>query len=86
MLNDVIGDNDAPGGFYAYSPLVYHLKMCKYPVETRQQALELGLVFVCSISQLSPGAYFLRRNMFPAIVNASVSLFRTGSSSNKYPP
>ncbi|KAG2022949.1 hypothetical protein CC2G_000661 [Coprinopsis cinerea AmutBmut pab1-1] len=50
MLNDVIGDNDAP-------------------VETRQQALELGLVFVCSISQLSPGAYFLRRNMFPAIVN-----------------
>ncbi|KAF5323371.1 hypothetical protein D9611_005660 [Ephemerocybe angulata] len=35
---------------------------------TRHRALRLGFVFVCTISQLSPGAYFLRRNLFPSIV------------------
>ncbi|TFK30905.1 hypothetical protein FA15DRAFT_37443 [Coprinopsis marcescibilis] len=39
------------------------------PVEMRSQALQLGLVFACSISQLSPGAFFLQRNLYPAIAN-----------------
>lgn len=34
----------------------------------RHQILQLGLTFMCGISQLSPGAYFLRRNLFPSIV------------------
>lgn len=38
------------------------------PASTRHRALRLGFVFVCTISQLSPGAYFLRRNLFPSIV------------------
>ncbi|KAK0465598.1 uncharacterized protein EV420DRAFT_1515077 [Desarmillaria tabescens] len=37
-------------------------------VTIRHQILQLGLTFMCGISQLSPGAYFLRRNLFPSIV------------------
>lgn len=38
------------------------------PAATRHKAVQFGLVFVCTVSQLSPGAYFLRRNLFPSIV------------------
>ncbi|PPQ99554.1 hypothetical protein CVT24_005342 [Panaeolus cyanescens] len=38
------------------------------PAETRHKALQLALTFVCGVSQLSPGAYFLRRDFFPAII------------------
>ena len=34
----------------------------------RHQVLQLAIVLVCGISQLSPGAYFLRRDLFPSIV------------------
>lgn len=33
----------------------------------RHQVLQLAIVFTCSINQLSPGAYLLRRDLFPAI-------------------
>ncbi|KAF9056114.1 hypothetical protein BJ165DRAFT_477877 [Panaeolus papilionaceus] len=38
------------------------------PAETRHQALQLSLAFVCGVAQLSPGAYFLRRDFFPSII------------------
>ncbi|TFK77362.1 hypothetical protein BDN72DRAFT_910444 [Pluteus cervinus] len=38
------------------------------PARTRHQALQLALTFVCAVSQLSPGAYFLRRDLYPSIV------------------
>lgn len=46
---------------------------------TRHQILQLGLIFMCGISQLSPGAYFLRRNLFPSIV-----AFIKGSHTEQY--
>ncbi|KAJ7808228.1 hypothetical protein B0H14DRAFT_2870596 [Mycena olivaceomarginata] len=30
--------------------------------------LDLALIFMCGVGQLSPGAYFLRRDLFPSIV------------------
>ncbi|PBL00564.1 hypothetical protein ARMGADRAFT_915677 [Armillaria gallica] len=45
----------------------------------RHQILQLGLTFMCGISQLSPGAYFLRRNLFPSIV-----AFIKGSDTEQY--
>ncbi|KAI0964018.1 hypothetical protein AcW1_000938 [Taiwanofungus camphoratus] len=43
------------------------------PVRLRHQVLQLGVIFVCGISQLSPGAYFLRRDLFPSIVTTITS-------------
>ncbi|KAH7886115.1 hypothetical protein F5I97DRAFT_2025897 [Phlebopus sp. FC_14] len=34
----------------------------------RHQVLQLAIIFTCSINQLSPGAYLLRRDLFPSIV------------------
>ncbi|EJF66865.1 hypothetical protein DICSQDRAFT_47463 [Dichomitus squalens LYAD-421 SS1] len=34
----------------------------------RHEMLQLAVIFVCGISQLSPGAYFLRHDLFPCIV------------------
>ena len=35
----------------------------------RHRALQLAIVFTSRINQLSPGAYLLRRDLFPALVN-----------------
>lgn len=37
------------------------------PVAIRHQALQAALIYMCGIGQLSPGAYFLRRDLFPSI-------------------
>lgn len=34
--------------------------------------LQLTVVFMCGINQLSPGAYLLRGDLFPAIISVSV--------------
>jgi hypothetical protein len=41
----------------------------------RHRVLQLAVIFMCGVAQLSPGAYFLRRDLFPSIaaVCASVS-------------
>ncbi|KAI0052510.1 hypothetical protein FA95DRAFT_1675192 [Auriscalpium vulgare] len=41
----------------------------KAPAGLRHDVLQLVIIFMCGINQLSPGAYFLRRDMFPAIVS-----------------
>jgi len=38
----------------------------------KHAALQLALVLVAGLTQLSPGAYFLRMDLFPAIVDVSV--------------
>lgn len=38
------------------------------PVDLKHRTLQLALVFACGIGQLSPGAYMLRRDLFPVIV------------------
>lgn len=38
----------------------------------RHQVLQLAIVFTCSIGQLSPGAYLLRRDLFPSIVKVYI--------------
>lgn len=43
------------------------------PEALRHQVLQLAVVFTCSISQLSPGAYFLRRDLFPCIAKVIAS-------------
>jgi hypothetical protein len=37
--------------------------------ELKHSALQLALVLVAGLGQLSPGAYFLRTDLFPAIVD-----------------
>ncbi|KAJ7925957.1 hypothetical protein B0H13DRAFT_1974036 [Mycena leptocephala] len=39
------------------------------PVDLRHQVLQFALIFMCGVGQLSPGAYFLRRDLFPSIVS-----------------
>ncbi|KAF5368476.1 hypothetical protein D9758_002263 [Tetrapyrgos nigripes] len=34
----------------------------------RHQALQLALIFMCGVGQLSPGAYFLRKDLYPSLV------------------
>ena len=34
--------------------------------------LQLAVVFMCGINQLSPGAYLLRGDLFPSIISVSV--------------
>ncbi|KZT02439.1 DUF1741-domain-containing protein [Laetiporus sulphureus 93-53] len=43
------------------------------PVSLKHQVLQLAVIFVSGISQLSPGAYFLRRDLFPCIVTIITS-------------
>lgn len=35
--------------------------------DLRHKALQLALTFMCGTNQLSPGAYFLRKDLFPSI-------------------
>ncbi|KAL0068683.1 hypothetical protein AAF712_004399 [Marasmius tenuissimus] len=39
------------------------------PEHVQHQALQLALVFMCGVGQLSPGAYFLRKDLFPSLVS-----------------
>ncbi|KAI8990450.1 hypothetical protein BD414DRAFT_413658 [Trametes punicea] len=39
----------------------------------RHQVLQMAVIFVCGISQLSPGAYFLRHDLGPCIVTTITS-------------
>ncbi|KAI0734702.1 hypothetical protein C8Q72DRAFT_770467 [Fomitopsis betulina] len=43
------------------------------PVDLRHQVLQLAVIMMSGISQLSPGAYFLRRDLFPSIVTIITS-------------
>ena len=40
--------------------------------ELKHSALQLALALVAGLTQLSPGAYFLRTDLFPAIVDVSL--------------
>ena len=42
----------------------------------KHSALQLALILVSGLGQLSPGAYFLRTDLFPAIVDVRCILFR----------
>ena len=37
----------------------------------RHEVLQLAIIFMCGINQLSPGAYFLRRDLFGSILSVS---------------
>ena len=41
----------------------------------RHRVLQLAIIYASGINQLSPGAYFLRRDLFPSLVNARSSFF-----------
>ncbi|KAI0654234.1 hypothetical protein C8Q70DRAFT_1048092 [Cubamyces menziesii] len=43
------------------------------PASLRHEVLQMAVIFVCGISQLSPGAYFLRHDLFPSIVTTITS-------------
>jgi hypothetical protein len=48
----------------------------------RSRAIEVGLVFMCSIDQLSPGAYFLRRDFLQGTCKVSIFLFHRNKLTN----
>ncbi|EIM92219.1 uncharacterized protein STEHIDRAFT_70825 [Stereum hirsutum FP-91666 SS1] len=39
------------------------------PADIRHQVLQLAIIFMCGVNQLSPGAYFLRIDLFPSTVS-----------------
>ncbi|THH13581.1 hypothetical protein EW146_g6658 [Bondarzewia mesenterica] len=39
------------------------------PASLRHEVLQLAIIFMCGINQLSPGAYFLRRDLFSSIIS-----------------
>ncbi|ETW87018.1 hypothetical protein HETIRDRAFT_166541 [Heterobasidion irregulare TC 32-1] len=39
------------------------------PASLRHEVLQLAIIFMCGINQLSPGAYFLRRDLFGSILS-----------------
>ncbi|KAI0308151.1 hypothetical protein B0F90DRAFT_1807431 [Multifurca ochricompacta] len=39
------------------------------PADLRHEVLQLAIVFMCGINQLSPGAYLLRKDLSPAIIS-----------------
>ncbi|KAF9225457.1 hypothetical protein BS17DRAFT_599432 [Gyrodon lividus] len=39
------------------------------PASIRHQVLQIAVIYTCSVNQLSPGAYLLRRDLFPSVVN-----------------
>ncbi|KAI9570258.1 hypothetical protein HD554DRAFT_2188759 [Boletus coccyginus] len=41
----------------------------KTPAAMRHRVLQLAIVYTSSINQMSPGAYLLRKDLFPALVN-----------------
>ena len=44
-------------------------------LELKHSALQLALILVSGLGQLSPGAYFLRADLFPAIVDVRGLLY-----------
>lgn len=46
----------------------------------RHRAIELGLIFMCSIDQLSPGAYFLRHDFLRATCKVRLALRKMANS------
>lgn len=74
-IDDTMKDREAPG-----KPQIVQqgsISRCSslnvFTVSLRHRALQLALTMVCGIGQSNPGAYFLRRNLFPTLV--SVSMF-----------
>ncbi|KAJ3834815.1 hypothetical protein F5878DRAFT_727952 [Lentinula raphanica] len=51
-----------------------HLKDDNIPAMNRHLAAQLALIFICGIGQMSPGAYFLRIDMYPSITHFISSL------------
>jgi hypothetical protein len=64
-IGNILASEDAPGLAILFFRRLPHLG---HIATIRHQAVQLSLVFMCSINQLSPGAYFLRRDFFPSIV------------------
>ncbi|KAJ3984581.1 hypothetical protein F5890DRAFT_1460981 [Lentinula detonsa] len=51
-----------------------HLRNDGTSANNRHLALQLALIFMCGVGQLSPGAYFLRIDMYPSITHFMKSL------------
>ncbi|KAI0068085.1 DUF1741-domain-containing protein [Artomyces pyxidatus] len=68
------GVNESDQFFMEFASLLDELLADKAaPANLRHDVLQLAIVFMCGINQLSPGAYFLRRDFFPAIVSIMTS-------------
>jgi len=54
--------------FMAFTALVNDILADEQaPASIRHLALQGALIYMCAVGQLSPGAYFLRRDLFPSI-------------------
>lgn len=65
----------------------HELVLMPLPATIRHQVLQVALIYMCGVAQLSPGAYFLRRDLFPAIVTVrSPQLDGQDTMSNQIAP
>jgi len=69
MVNDILADEAASGMPIATSKSLFCYLLRNPTASVRHLGLQSALVYMCSIGQLSPGAYFLRRNLFTSIVD-----------------
>lgn len=64
-------DNISSEGPFLFSLMDETLMTPK--ASNRHLALQLALIFCSGVGQLSPGAYLLRKNLYPSIVCVSLS-------------
>ena len=61
----------------AFAEFEAGLTGCARLASFRHQVLQLAVIFVCGVTQLSVGAYFLRRDLFPCIEAVSPAYIGT---------
>ncbi|TFY75669.1 hypothetical protein EWM64_g8341 [Hericium alpestre] len=69
MVYDILHDEGAPGKFVRLQPITIITDEYECEASLRHEVLQLAIIFMCGINQLSPGAYFLQRDLFPAVIS-----------------
>jgi hypothetical protein len=77
MIDETIRDATAPS---MNSPFQNEWHAYNLLASLRHQMIQLAIIFMCGIGQLSPGAYFLRRDLLPSITIVSCFLDETKES------
>ncbi len=67
LVEDYLKDDTIPGESLC-TDSKGHNNRYELKASNRHRALQLALIFMCSVNNLSPGAYFLRKDIFPALV------------------
>lgn len=68
-------EDDALEGKMASPGYIIWNNLTSILARTRHQAIALALSFVCAVNDLSPGAYFLRQDLYPALSKVRVERY-----------